>query len=84
VEKNLSFYGEKWGQSENMFANHGTISANHGTISANHGTISANHGMISANHVTISANHDMISGFFYCLNAGLNHELTNHATGFSD
>ena len=66
-----------WNQSENLVVNHVTISANHGTISANHDMISVNHG-------TISANHDMISGFFYSLNAGLNHELTNHANRFSD
>jgi len=51
---------------------------------ANHGTISTNHGTISANHDAISANHGTISGFFYSLNARLNHELTNHATIFLD
>jgi len=60
-----------------MFANHAAISANHGAISTNHGAISTNHG-------TISTNHGTISGFFYSLSAGLNHELTHHANGFSD
>ena len=71
-------------QSENLVANHGTISANHITISANHGTISANHITISANHDTISANHDTISGLFNSPNIRLSYMPTNHATDFSD